>query len=753
MISNKRIVRVKSINLNRFRGFVGDPYKIDTDADIILLTGSNGFGKTSLIDALCLLLNRYYYEERLPLCSFYNNGNTKKSANEASAYIEAVVEYDEGKTESIKIDIKENSKGPEIIPSENFWMRGISNEMAARCSFFYQDLLSKLFEEEEAQTKLLDFLNPVPPVVIAAQNALKEAQTKWKIESDNVLSDFHQKNFPSEVEINKKRKEIIIDFINGWNELLKNIDSQYVLPKIRHNWLFLNLNELRTGWQKELKDFAVECIVAVKSEHVTNDIPDEKPFVPLKVIKEALDRLRNNIVARTLKETEKLKLLLHDLPDEADLYPPELWSEKENEIGNLRKELQEMKSQLTLLEKLEKHFGNPKGPGLVEILKALQEKGKMWLEVPEAEPDLRPPILISEWLKKSVTDDIDILTEELENWQSKIEQMRYDVQKSVFEKSKEIEYKEKLLESSKNITNILKQIDLDVKLKEFIKPNSPVPVSVVKEKLSFLIAQPNHTLLALEQVQNALSQWIDLEEQEELRLSALKREKKYIKIKEYVDVVSDALGKETGKDSVLNMSLVPTKDHLNELEKNVNEILMRFRIVEGICPIQFQFKKNRAGRKSERTLQIISADNRLLSAFSTGQKAQLGLALLLGLNYSLNKYIGHNIIAMDDITDVFDMAQLPRITALIRQIAYAPEEKSERRQIFIVSHHEDLTNRLLDYLIPPEGRELRILNFVDWNRTEGPKIEQRRAIPALKVSSVNKKRFGDMLNEICEKSY
>ncbi|NKC16673.1 MAG: hypothetical protein GKR94_32115 [Gammaproteobacteria bacterium] len=44
--------------------------------------------------------------------------------------------------------------------------------------------------------------------------------------------------------------------------------------------------------------------------------------------------------------------------------------------------------------------------------------------------------------------------------------------------------------------------------------------------------------------------------------------------------------------------------------------------------------------------------------------------------------------------------------------------------IFIASHHEDLSNHLLELLAPPPGRSLRILRFVDWRPATGPVIEQ-----------------------------
>jgi len=104
---------------------------------------------------------------------------------------------------------------------------------------------------------------------------------------------------------------------------------------------------------------------------------------------------------------------------------------------------------------------------------------------------------------------------------------------------------------------------------------------------------------------------------------------------------------------------------------------------------------------------------------------------------------------LDDVTTAFDMAQLPRTAALIRQIAYATDDASARRQVFIVSHHEDLTNRLLDFLIPPHGKKMRILNFVNWTRDKGPQIEQREVVPGLKASAENRKKFVDALDFIC----
>ncbi len=88
----KPVLRIKELSLCRFRGFVNcKPITLDTNADVILLTGPNGFGKTSLIDALCLLLTGHCYPERRPLTSCTKPPDANCSD---SARIQVVVEYE-----------------------------------------------------------------------------------------------------------------------------------------------------------------------------------------------------------------------------------------------------------------------------------------------------------------------------------------------------------------------------------------------------------------------------------------------------------------------------------------------------------------------------------------------------------------------------------------------------------------------------------------------------------------------------------
>ncbi|QSQ07940.1 DNA replication and repair protein RecF [Koleobacter methoxysyntrophicus] len=755
-MNSKRVLRIKSLKLCRFRGFVNTtPIELNTDADIVLLTGPNGFGKTSFIDALCLLLNRYYYEERLPLSSC--NGE-----NHNEVYVEAVVEYSDDKSDTVRVTVSEDlKKKPVISPLRSPWVEeNFDNyeELAARCSFYYQDLLSKLFEEEGAQIKLLEFLNPQPKNVSIAQDAVKQAQNKWKTESDSILKSFAQKDLPDESDINEKRKDAVVAFREVWNELVKIVkaDLKIELPELSENRLFLkDSNNLRARWKNELRGFVGECLSVFTSSRM-QDITDEKPLIALDLIKEALDKLRKRVINKKANKSEKLGSLLNAIPDDAaEIFPPSTWREKEKEINILYKEVQELRKQLTLFEKLERHFDNPDGPDLEGVLKALRDQGKVWLDIPEVGKDIRPPSALTDWLKKVVTDEPGKLAELLEGWQSRVEQKRFELQRRFVEGQEEMEKQSMIFKKSKEFFDLLEQTGLDSELKDFVNSTGPIPSSAVKERISAFAIQRSKLLTTINSVQEAVLQWIQVEKLDERRIFALQQNKSYLKVKKYIDKISETLKTETGKSSVLSRALLPRDKDLKRLGETTNEILNRFRIVEGICPVRFEIKRKGRTKTDSNILQVYAADGRPLKAFSTGQKAQLGLAILLGFNYSFNKYIGHNIIAFDDVTTAFDMAQLPRTAALLRQIAYAPgeAEASARRQVFIVSHHEDLTNRLLDFLIPPEGNELRILNFVDWTQSDGPKIEQRKAIPGLGVSVESRKKFAHILDAVCKKLY
>ncbi|SHJ68644.1 AAA family ATPase [Desulfofundulus thermosubterraneus] len=752
-MNHRHVFRVKSLKLCRFRGFVSiSPAIIDTDADVVLLTGPNGFGKTSLIDALCLLLNGHYYAERRPLVSY-----TAADGNGFHyAQIEATVECAGSENDTRMVTVRDNQKDPpDISPPDSFCPNGISQELAARCSFYYQDLLSKLFEEEDAQVRLLEFLRPLPEPVSLVRDAVKKARGQWRELVSRELSNLAgEEGLPNESTLNEERKRAAAAFRDAWHDLvdIASAEGGIRLPGRTGDWLFLiKSDNLRSGWAGELRNLAADCLALLLPDR-TQPAPDEKPSLSLRLIEESLLELRRKAIGRISEAEEKLRSLLEDLPGDTVLLPPHAWPAEEKDIAAALGRTRDLEAQVSFLERLERHFGNPGGPDLLTVLVALRDKGGDWLKVPDAATDFSPPPPVIEWLREAVSHDLTGLADQLEKWQSRVTARRLELVQHLSDLQKTIRDKKALLEKYRQIYELMQQ-DLRIShhFKALIDAGSPIFPAELKKLLRSTGAKDN-LLTAIERVRAAVSQWIQVEELDEKRKVALQRRAGYMQVREMIDSITGALEREAGKNSVLNSAILPPDDVIRDLQHMVNGVLNRFRLVDGIYPVRFEARRDKRG-KAGSSLQVYAADDRPLSALSTGQKAQLGLAMILGLNYSLNRYIGHNIIALDDVTTAFDMAQLPRTAALIRQIAYASGEASARRQVFIVSHHEDLTNRLLDFLIPPEGRKMRILNFVNWTPNNGPMIEQREVIAGLEASERNRKKFVETLKSICLAGY
>jgi len=171
-------------------------------------------------------------------------------------------------------------------------------------------------------------------------------------------------------------------------------------------------------------------------------------------------------------------------------------------------------------------------------------------------------------------------------------------------------------------------------------------------------------------------------------------------------------------------------DVLKSLRQRVDTVLWRFSLVEGVRPISLIAEKDRTGERSG-GYAIRTADGRLLQHLSTGQRAQVGVSLLVAQNLAATNYLNNRVILLDDVTTAYDLSNLTREAILWRQLAYGAEDDGPvKRQIFISSHHEDMTNHLLDLLVPPHGRSMRLLRFTGWSPENGPTIETFRVEPS-----------------------
>lgn len=740
----RKIQRVKSLQIDNFRGIKRLQRPLNTDADVVLITGPNGFGKTSLVDALNVLLNGYYYSERQSLLSAYCNENDKVAS------IIARVVYDDGNEEDIYVKVKDGNL-LELTVGEYQWPTEEQREIVARASFFYQDLIDRLFDEGSAEKTLKEFLVPSPAPVRNSVKAINAAKKYLEQKEEEI---FDLPGVISQEHLDEQRWHTVKEFIKNWNELASQHQLEVSLPGLDYASWFGDSGVLRENWPNLLIDLVNNnCLLSPKK--LGEVLDDRKPITELQKLKILLQDLQVQIIENN--KEDKFSAFVYSLPDGAVLLSQE---ELPVEWERLNKINQSITNHAYLIKQYqiwERHFQNPDGPGLLEILLALRNKGPEWLTMPEGDTTYAPPAQVIDWLKKameSLSLETKSIDEYMSFWQNQISQERQHLQE--VSRKQENSYRDSI-----RIYNFSKQMyqlaETTPALKELILSTQGSQIS--KEMLMGGLNNINklryHPLVIVNTIMEIISRWIKLEEDNIFRDKTLNEARRLEKSRGYLDGVRIALDEESSKKSLINNIQLLPESTIKQFVNMVNGIFSRFRVVPGLYPVKLISDSKGRGKNRVETWEIRSADGRDLSTLSSGQKAQLGLSLLLALNVALDELMPHHVLALDDTTTAFDMAQLPREASLLRQIVYGADEGNEegqvspRRQLFIVSHHEDLTHRLLDFLIPPENKSLHIFNFTYWEK-EGPEIEQLVVSPTRSVDIDSRKEFGEFLESVLE---
>jgi DNA repair exonuclease SbcCD ATPase subunit len=167
----------------------------------------------------------------------------------------------------------------------------------------------------------------------------------------------------------------------------------------------------------------------------------------------------------------------------------------------------------------------------------------------------------------------------------------------------------------------------------------------------------------------------------------------------------------------------PLDDSVKQaLNRALDGTLVRFQFDQDFLPVRVRDES----REKREGYELHTRDERDSFVLSTGQRGQVALAYMLAQAILLGGQLPHRILVLDDTSTAFDLGNIVRQATWLRQLAYNPVPEL-RWQIFVASHHEELTNRLIELLVPPEGAELRLIRFMGWSRETGPLIEAHRA--------------------------
>ncbi len=433
----------------------------------------------------------------------------------------------------------------------------------------------------------------------------------------------------------------------------------------------------------------------------------------------------------------------------------------EQEKKKVETKLEKIKKNQARVEKLLKHFESRSvdGQSLYQVLVEMRHSGPGWLEI-EEELTHEVPKAVLDWLRISV-DALDsvkpTVDRQMEEWLQQQTDKRTSLGQEILELEERRRQLEYVIDKSKEFQHILDDFP---ELIEIMPKDASDTMRI--ETLANILgreikASEEGGEILLNSLVNTTNTWLQLEMKRE-ELERLKTSSKiYQAIKDDLDVLKNVLTTEGDpKTSITSTLHLITPKKRDSFAMQINDILERLHPGQGIPTVKL---KTFTVKRNKKAWKIETADDRTLPCFSTGQKSILGIASLIALNIALQPILWADVLALDDFTSSLDLNQLPRLASLLRQIAYGSSISNNassqiyKRQVFLVSHHEDLTNKLFDFLIPPPGHTMKVINFTGWSSNSGPKFEVLDVVQSSSSAQDVKERLPNLLAQELTRFY
>jgi RecF/RecN/SMC N terminal domain len=641
-VQDRLLRRLRSVTLQGFRGWAREQ-TIDTDAHVVLLTGANGCGKTSLLEAVNLLANGHFFDLPRDGRPQSEQLNELIFRSHPGFFLRAEVDNDHPE---IELRFQE---GDEVVQrDDSYWAtfqqepNPPAPELLASATTYFQDRIDFILRDLDRGATLRDFLAPLPLVAERMQRRIRELPDELRRAAKAEEDRLEEEQEPS-----LAFRAGADGFREAW-ERLQNLESWLGLPAADKS-----LASLQDPFAEALSTW---------SEH-SPPSPDELSGLG-RLLDAAVERIGRRIAER---RTTEVDARLAALSAEAD---------------RIRSRLEELERTYPAdgAERALAQFAGGELPDLQSILRSIETHLLRWRELAPGLPrtGMLKPLL--DELGRLDVGAAGVLRACLEAWLGPWQRADGE-RRQAQERLREVE-------------GVLGQ----------------AKVVAGTAELRRSIEEWRHTW------DGETARRRRLAEAERTRVVAAARRRlaKHLQVEE------------EGKGAFA--ALQPLDGHVKqELSKALDGTLCRFQFDPGFLPIRPE-DRDTPGRDGAKIhgYQLESRDKRPSYVFSTGQKGQVALAYMLAQALLLRQQLPHRVLVLDDTSTAFDLGNIVRQATWLRQLAYC--DPPERRwQLFIASHHEELTNRLIELLVPPEGCELRLLRFRSWSPEAGPDVEERKA--------------------------
>lgn len=688
---------IRNLIISNFKGYRQNqpekPIDFDfDDTDLILVTGKNGVGKTSILQALDCCLNQGLVPSKF------------LTEKEKSGFV--------------------SINGCEYPVQKDQYQ---DKSLSSVSTFFFQENVTRL-----ACSEVIELLEPEnkPGLIIknGLENLLKQIEA-WQLQ-------LQQKTYRKDYEAERKKLALVITEC-----ALKLPDDFPAKEALLQSTLTLKGGNLQSKWQSQLRNLSA----SLSKVNALPEVVGESTPMHLEHIAKSLQELNNRfkkVFVNEAKTTEIYHLLIERLQQfpqhlnvlweiennstrhangpeshpermvpetimvgvDAVFYEDQIKSKSERQ-EYLRAKYKHVQSSLESLNEIK---------GIDVWLQNVHANIKSWLQAFDSEEEKTTLAQVT----KSIAAEVDVLDTLTNGRQQALLMERERIEADGKQLSSEIQHlarAKSFVEMFKGFSDELfpifggKSFAINELITHF---TSKIPES---QKTS-VSSQPNYVTRLVEM----FFSWSKLEMDYEIDRQNTVQNDAIEQVKEMLASAHKVCKQESGAGSQLLslMGEIPAVE-LQNLTATMNSLLDKFHFPKGFLPISLKNK----GTEKTPNWTFITSNGVKFDDLSTGQKTQLAICWTINLNLALTDTLKHRVIGFDDFTTSLDMNQLIPAAVLLRKMAYAKPKDKSKRQVIVTSHHEDLTNRLLDLLLPPNGYKMRVIQFEDWSPITGPKFK------------------------------
>lgn len=697
--SGNRLERVTSITLQNFRGFAEDPVTLDTDADLVLVVGPNGYGKSSILEAVSLAVNGTLLgrtpnslshrtkegdsvEKVSPFVVKVTGKPTPVESVGAEAGSEAVTI-----TRTVKPSDAENGyayvlqENNQLVEAPSFFSTQSGEQhsdpdrffLNARLSGWFAEDVELLFDDASRGKTLKSVFAPTPIKLRALDEFLKKQLEE--------LSQSLAKPLDPLWEYRTKRQDEFFEWLLDVCQFLAQFPTLFPMPPLPFDQPEQLASEALNDWFIQVNEALLERI-------------SRSEFSPWNFQQVLFDRIK--------KERTRL---LQTLDPEA-----------QEELGRLDEKLKrEQEAYHQVVSTLAALEGSDTLPGLTLLVRSLRHHRLRWQSAAarlthEAHGGPPLPVRVLKELNALSGEALEGLHADLMAFEQGRRAFLQDYEAAQRRHETLQKRQHELIERAylREEFHILENLGRD--LRALFEHGDPTPY----------------------QLWNRLRDVWDSDAELPQRLAAREA---WSQEQAIVQKLQSARQVQEKDEAALKLR--------NNLHKAARQIFSRFAFADAE-DIELQDPTSQRNPNALQELgevrdefHLVTPDGRALEHWSAGQKAQLAVVMMVAQSLVAQRLaaLPHRLLILDDVSTAYDLSNITREALLWRQLAFT-QDRNFKRQLFLSSHHEELTQHLFDLLVPPASPEdclqensVRVIKCVGWDSKNGPVLETYQLQP------------------------